>query len=352
MIYNEKYLGELNKNINMIRDLEKLQSKKILITGATGMIGSAIIDILMEVNNVINLNIKVYIASRNHENAKMRFNRYVDSKNIIFVNYDATKELDFGFEVNYIIHAASNAHPAAYSEYPVETMLANFIGVNNLLKYATENKNSRLLYVSSSEVYGNKEDNELYNEDDYGFVDILNPRACYPSSKRASETLCLSYKMQYSQDVVIARPGHVYGPTYTESDTRAFVQFANNSLNGKNIVMKSPGLQLRSYMYVLDCATAILTVLLKGESGEAYNISNSESIVTIRELAEMFAMLSNTKIEFHNPSDKEKSSYNLMSNSALNSKKLESLGWTGIYDLKIGVKNMLDILNIKKEHVL
>ena len=200
----------------------------------------------------------------------------------------------------------------------------------------------RILYISSSEVYGNKKDNEPYLEDEYGYVDILDSRSCYPSSKRASETLCAAYSKEYGVDYTIARPGHVYGPTMTANDNRASSQFPRDVLAGKDIIMKSSGAQLRSYCYVLDCASAILTILLAGKNGEAYNISNKDSVVSIREMAESFAKNAGQKIVFENPSDIEKMAFNKMNNSSLNASKLESLGWKANFNLEQGVIATLD----------
>ena len=176
----------------------------------------------------------------------------------------------------------------------------------------------------------------------YGFVDILNPRACYPSSKRAAETLCAAYKKEYGVDVVIIRPGHVYGPTMTDTDNRASSQFPRDVKAGKNIIMKSAGTQLRSYCYVLDCATAILTVLLNGESGEAYNVSNKNSVVTIREMAEAFAEVGGKKLIFEEATKAESASFNLMQNSSLTSEKIEALGWSAQFDMLSGARRTLN----------
>ena len=127
-----------------------------------------------------------------------------------FCQYDATLPFHAESGFDYIIHGASNASPAVYAAEPVETMLSNFIGTQNLLNEIRQKKAGRFLYISSSEIYGEKDGTLPYSENSYGFVDILNPRACYPSSKRAAETLCAAYKKEYGVDVVIIRPGHVY----------------------------------------------------------------------------------------------------------------------------------------------
>ena len=140
------------------------------------------------------------------------------------------------------------------------------------------------------------------------------------------------------------RPGHVYGPTATATDTRASSQFPRDVLAGQDIVMKSPGTQLRSYCYVLDCVSAVVTVLLHGRRGGAYNISNPNSVVTIRQMAQAFADAAGRKIVFDNPSDAEAKSYNLMDNSALDSSALQALGWQGLFDLPAGVAATLDAM--------
>lgn len=338
----KEYLDALAAGVNAVLSKEKLKEKKILVTGATGLIGSAIVDTLVYMNQTMNYRMEIFAAGRTVEKLEKRFESEKDE--IRFVSYDASKEFTFEETVDYIIHCASNAHPAAYTKYPVETMTANMFGTQQLLEYLKRKGAGRLLLVSSSEVYGKKETNDLYREEDYCFVDILNPRACYPSSKRVAETLCACYLQEYRVDSVIVRPGHVYGPTMTAEDSRAYAQFARNVLAGEDIIMKSAGQQLRSYCYVIDCVSALLTVLLEGKSGDAYNISNKDSIVTIREFAEAVAEEAGRKVCMQTVDETEKKGYNLMECSALDAEKLENLGWQGDYPLKRGVKSMLEIM--------
>lgn len=341
MNYTDGYLRDLVRIQDVIPNISLLKEKSILITGAGGLIGSAIVDFLIELNDLQKYKINIYIAGRNYEKIKNRFEERMDRSDIHYIEYDACLPIHFEKKVDYLIHGASNANPAAYDSQPVETMLANFIGIQNLLEYVHICGVDRILYISSSEIYGKKENNLSYKEEDYNFLDILNPRACYPSSKRAAETLCAAYQKEYNINAVIVRPGHVYGPTMTPQDTRAASQFAKNIVDGKNITMKSAGTQLRSYCYVLDCVSAIITVLLNGKRGEAYNISNPESIVTIKDLAKCFAEVGNRNIEFEIPTVTETASYNLMNNSSLNSTKLQDLGWYGLFNMEDGVRATL-----------
>lgn len=341
MKYTDEYIKDLKEAQNNIPGIQQLKDSSILITGAGGLICSVLVDFLHYLNETVNMGIRIYVGARDEAKINNRFNRLVNGVDFHFFQYDALKEIDADIHFDYIVHGASNANPALYVSQPVETMLAILNGTQKILEYALIHSAKRVLLISSSEIYGKKEERNAYSEQDYNYVDILNPRACYPSAKRAAETLCASYLQEYNVDSVIVRPGHVYGPSATESDNRASSQFPKDVVNGHDIVMKSAGAQLRSYCYVIDCVTAILTVLMNGESGEAYNISNSNSVVSIRQMAEEFAKAGGKQVLYENPSDVEKISYNLMSNSCLTSNKIEDLGWKAVFELKRGVEATL-----------
>lgn len=343
MIYTQEYWDNVNQVIKCIPNVDWINGKSILITGATGMVCSSIVEILFRLNES-GAGIRIYLAGRSKPRVENRFSGFVEGEDYFYVEYDVTESKAIDVSPDFIIHGAGNANPAIYSKQPVETMLGNLIGLNTLFDLAVKKKSKRLLYISSSEVYGNKTENRPYEETDYGFIDILNPRACYPSAKRAAETLCVSYGVEYGIETVIVRPGHIYGPTIRRSDSRASAQFTWNVIDGRDIVMKSAGTQMRSYCYTLDCASAILTVLLNGKDRNAYNISNRASVVSIRDVAEAFAKYAGRKIVFQNPSDAEAKSYNMMNNSSLNAEKLESLGWKGVFDLNAGVKSTITAL--------
>lgn len=336
--YSSDYWKDVNRVTELIPNVKQLFSKRIMITGGTGMICSAVAEILFCLNHERNANIDILLAGRSRNRMMERFYCFSEGRDYSFVEYNATKNQELSQCTDYIIHGASNANPLIYTAQPVETMLANFLGLNNLLEMGVKTGSKRLLYVSSSEVYGNKTGNQPYKEKDYGYVDILNQRACYPSAKRAAETLCTAYGQEYGLDTVIVRPGHIYGPTITETDSRASAQFTQNAIEGEDIVMKSAGMQMRSYCYVLDCASAILTVLLNGKSGDAYNISNKASVCTISDIALALAHAGGQKVVYENATDEEKKGYNLMSNSSLDAAKLEKLGWRACFDLEEGAE--------------
>ena len=340
----ENYYKSVKASLNSIVNVEKLKNSSILITGSTGLICSSIIDELLVLNELFDYNIRIYACARSQNSINKRFERYKDNKNLIYIQYDAKENIDFNVKVDYVIHGASNASPELYVKEPVETMLSNIFGMKNLLEFSKNNTVKSLVYISSSEVYGIKENVKPYVEDEYGYIDILNVRSSYSSSKRATETLCISYANEYDLDVKIVRPGHIYGPSAKETDRRISSSFLRDALRGENLVMKSAGEQISSYCHSLDCASAILTVLLSGRSGEAYNISNKNSIITIKEMAEIISRIANVELILQLPNDLEIKQQNPMNNSSLNSYKLETLGWKGIFTAEEGFKETYSVL--------
>lgn len=339
--YCDEYWDDVAKVVDHIPYVTKLWNKTILITGATGMVCSAVAEILLFLNKQRNAGINIILAGRDREKLLDRFYCFEEGSDYHFYPYDATSIKEIKVNTDYIIHGASNAYPAIYTKEPVETMLSNIVGLNTLLSSAVRFGTKRVLYVSSSEVYGNKDNLLPYGENDYGFVDILNQRASYPSAKRAAETMCIAYSEEYHLDTVIVRPGHIYGPSISSKDTRASAEFTRNAHNGEDIIMKSAGAQLRSYCYTLDCGSAILAVLTVGETENAYNISNKDSIVSISEIAKALAAAAGTKVIIETPSEQEAKGFNLMSNSSLYSEKLEALGWNAVFSLSEGVTRTL-----------
>ncbi len=346
MIYKSTlWLKDLEKVIKVLPELERLAGKSVMITGAAGLICSSVVDILIRYNETHDNKITIIAAGRDYSKMQKRFGSYSEKDYFCFVEYDASKNNNRIEEApDYIIHGAGNAFPGLIMKEPVETMLGNFMGVHELLNYAKTNGSKRLLYISSSEVYGKKENSFPYKEDEYGYIDILNARNSYSVGKKAAETLCVSYSMEYGIETVIVRPGHIYGPTASPYDNRVASVWAYMAAKGEDIVMKSDGSQLRSYCYCLDCASAILKVLLSGENAHAYNISNPDSVISIKQLAEIISEAGKVELKFEFPTEDEAKAFNPMSNSSLESKSLEGLGWKGSFDAKRGLAHTVTIL--------
>ena len=276
---------------------------------------------------------------------KERFHHFVEREDFSFVRYDASKtDNNIAENADYIIHGASNASPNMIIKEPVETILSNLLGIKYLLDYAKNVKSKRILYISSSEVYGKKIGNEPYKEDEYGYIDLLNSRNSYSIGKCAAETMCVSYAEEYDVESVIVRPGHIYGPTASPNDVRVGSAWAYTVAKGENLVMKSDGCQVRSYVYSLDCASAMLKVLLSGENCHAYNISNPDSIITIKELGELLSIAGGVKLKMELPTEAEIKGFNPMRNSSLESTSLLKLGWNGCFDAAEGLTHTVEIL--------
>ena len=319
---------------------EKFSRTNILVTGATGLIGGCLVEALM-------MNPKrdyhVYASGRNEERARSRFKDFADNPAFHFLRYDVMQPLQSDIHIDYIIHAASNASPNFFAQKPVEVIKSNIDGVAHLMDYGMSHGMKRFLYVSSGEVYG-EGDGRVFTEDYSGYVDCAKPRSCYPSSKRAAETLCVSYAAEYGADVVIARPCHTYGPHFTEQDNRVYAQFIRNVLHDEDIVMKSTGEQFRSWCYVVDCVSALLHILLNGTNGEAYNIADADSNISIRELAETIATIGGKKVVIDVPNADEKRGFNPVSKSVFSTVKLKSLGWKPYTTISRGLKKTIEEL--------
>ena len=340
--------GQWQEDIDKILtdlDLRSLSGSRIMVTGCTGLICSAIVDTLIRWNICHDEKIVIYAVSRNTDAVRERFKPYSEEQWFETDKYDATQPIDsLRTDCDFIIHGAGNASPGNIVREPVETMIANINGLKNLLDYSRKNGVKRLLYISSSEVYGRSEKTEPLSISDYGYINILDSRSSYSSAKRAGETMCVSYTDEYKVDSVIVRPGHVYGPTAKEDDSRVSSAWAYAVARGQDVVMKSNGAQIRSYCYVVDAASAIMRVLLSGDSMHAYNISNPDSVISIKEMAEIMAQAGGVEIKCDIPNEVEKKGFNPMLNSSLNSKELIDLGWEGKFDAEEGIEHTVSIL--------
>lgn len=345
-IYDSKlWISDLDEVIESLPELCELSDCSVMVTGCTGLICSAVVDVLIRWNKTHDNKIKILAAGRSENKVETRFAPYIGQPWFSFVTYDATStENTMTLPCDYIIHGASNASPNKIVKEPVETMLSNFTGMKYLLDYIKEKGGKRVLYLSTSEVYGKKEHNRPSKIDEYGWIDLLNSRSSYSIGKCAAETLCASYFNEYGVESVIIRPGHIYGPTAVKSDNRVSSAWAYAVARGEDIVMKSDGSQIRSYCYCLDSASAILKVLLKGEPAHAYNISNPESIISIRGMAEILAKSAGVGLKMELPTEAEKKGFNPMSNSSLDSTELLALGWKGLFNADRGFAHTIDIL--------
>lgn len=350
---NELYLEDVKKvSSDLQLNFKKLKNKKILITGASGLICSFLVDVLMYRNNFYHDNITMYLLCRNEKKLKERFAYYELEKisdnnksNIIYIIHDIKEKLTYDIKFDYLIHGASNTHPKLYATDPIGTINTNILGLNNILDYCTNKKPERIVMISSVEIYGeNKDDKIRFDEESSGYINCNSLRAGYPESKRLGESLSQAYIEQNGLDIVIARLCRVYGPTLLKDDSKALSQFIHNVLHNEDIVLKSEGNQYFSYLYMADVVSAILKIMFDGICGEAYNVSNVSSDIRLKDLAKLLADYANQKVIFDIPSDIEKKGFSKATVAVLDSHKLELLGWKSYYDIKNGLVRTLDIL--------
>ncbi|MCM1081966.1 MAG: NAD-dependent epimerase/dehydratase family protein [Clostridium sp.] len=329
---------------------EMLRGKSIVISGGTGMIGSFIVDVLMYQNEVMGLETHVYVIGRSKKKAWDRFGSYMDCDKLHFVCCDINEPLDISEPadlngIDYIIHAASNTHPAAYAGDPIGTISANVLGTKYLLDFAQKAGCKRFVFLSSVEIYGeNKGDTDKFAEDYLGYIDCNTLRAGYPESKRTGEALCQAYRKQHGLDVVIPRLSRTYGPTMLLSDTKAISQFILKGAYGEDIVLKSEGTQLYSYVYVADAASAIIKLMLEGENGQAYNVTSDASDLTLRELAKIIADYVGKRVVYELPDKVESAGYSKATKALLDCQKLKGTGWTPLYGIQDGLIRTIDIV--------
>jgi len=343
-LQDEIYRNDLKTALNGIVNSNRIYHKSILITGATGLIGSFAADLLLYANRIENAGVEIFLLARDEGRLRERFTSSVNESRLHFIIQDIVNPLEPIPPVDYIIHAAGDGFPSAFREHPVETMTPALLGTYQLLQYARENALQKFIYISSGEVYGKAVGTEhAFTEKESGYLDSMNVRSCYPMAKRCAETLCVSFGEQYHIPVVIVRPSHVYGACTSTHDNRATVQFLKEAAAGNDIIMYSDGRQMRSYTYVADCVSGIFTAMLNGANGEAYNIANAVSRVTIAEFAGILADKAGKNCIVKAPDENERREHTPVGYAVLDASKLEQLGWRGKYDIDQGIENMLAI---------
>ena len=348
---NDLYIEDIEYVIGLDLPWQKLKDKSVLISGATGLVGSFLVDVLMY-KNENGLNCTVYALSRNAEKAADRFSKWNDNQWLKFIPYDINKHFirDDLNTIDYVLHMASNTHPMQYSTDPIGTITTNIIGLQNMLDFAVDHNATRFAFTSSNEIYGeNRGDVELFDEDYCGYINCNTMRAGYPESKRCGEALCQAYRAQKGLDIVIPRLTRSYGPTMLMTDTKAISQFIRKGIAGDDIVLKSAGTQYYSYTYVSDAVSGILYVLLNGENGKAYNIADEKSDVMLKDLAKIIADLVGKKVVFEIPDAVEAAGYSKATKARLDGHRLKKLGWEAKYDIRTGMER---VVNILKELIL
>lgn len=343
MLFNSKYQDDLNHIFKTGLSIDQLKGNTIMVTGGTGLIGSYLIDLLMNATSQVDLH--VIAVCRNLQKAKIRFKNFLFNPHFSILCADVTKPLHYNGSIDYVFHTASNANPVLYATEPINTILTTVEGTNNILSFSVEHHVKKVVYLSSIEVYGeNRGDVERFDENYCGYINCNLTRSGYPESKRVAESLCQSYISQYKLDVVIARLGRTYGPTFTDADSRVIPQFIRNVLSGQDIIMKSNGLSQQSSVYVFDAIYALLVMLFFGANGEVYNICDNSKDVKVKTIAEIIALYCNKKVCFQLPDNTESKGFSVAKNTLMDSKKLQLIGWHPYFDIESGLRRTLEIL--------
>lgn len=320
---------------------ELLKGKTVLVTGATGLIGVSLVRSLLYMGDI-----KVLAFVRNENKAK---SIYEQNSNLEIVIGDIINPIDIIETVDYIFHCASVTTSKIMVEQPVETLITSIEGTKHILNLAKEKRCKSVVYVSSMEVYGafDNLDHEV-TEDDLGYIDPLKVRSNYPESKRLCENMCIAYLQEYGIPVKIARLAQTFGAGILQNENRVFAQFARSVINNENIILHTKGLSEGNYCYTRDCMTGLLTILLKGKDGEAYNVSNPNSHTTIVDMAKMVAhkiAKGNIEVLFDIPKTNT-FGYAADTKMKLNSNKLQQLGWKPEIGLEEAYKRMIeDMIN-------
>lgn len=334
---------DISKIISEDLPWDRFRDSSVLVSGASGMIPSYVVYTLLGLNDKYDMNIHVYALVRNESKARGIFGDILTRTDLTLMAQDVTDAISLSDKLDFIFHGASSARPGEHKAAPTSTIRANLTGTFNLLDLAVEKGAKDFVLMSSSEVYGKVPDGtEKISEDDYGYLDCLNPRSCYSEGKRAAETICASYNAEYGIKCTIPRFAHIYGPGLGLDDGRVQADFAANVVRGENIVMKSDGSSKRAYTYVSDAVSGMFYALLLGDE-TAYNIADSNSIISIRQLAEAFiasAPEKNLQLIIDIPEGSE-GMFNPAKFIGLDDSRIRSLGWIPKTDIHEGTRRMV-----------
>lgn len=313
--------------------VEEVKGKSFLVTGATGLVGSLFVKTILQGNKELDFGCKIVAVVRNIEKAKETFADYLEDNKLSFLICDLAKDsIKTEQPIDYIVHAAAVTTSKDMVAYPVDNIMISVSGTRNVLEFARLNNVKAVVYLSSMEVYGQMfvSDHRI-KEDELGYVDLTAARSCYPEGKRMCECLCNAYVAQYGLNVMSARLAQTFGPGILKNENRVFAQFAKSAINGTDIVLHTKGESEGNYVYTMDAICALVTILLRGTKGQAYNVSNAESHMTIAEMGELVASKvagGKIKLVFDIPEDADKLGYAPTTKMHLDNTKMCALGWT------------------------
>tara|TARA_Y100001936_G_scaffold232838_1_gene258175 strand:+ start:474 stop:1517 length:1044 start_codon:yes stop_codon:yes gene_type:complete len=268
-----------------------LNEKTVLIAGGKGFLGTYFKNVLIQINETLSKPMKIIIMDSLITSKEKNDEK---NPNIEFLEQDISQSFEIQNDIDYIIHTASIASPPTYRKFPIKTVDVNYEGTKNLLELAKEKKVTSMLFLSSSEIYG---DPDVFPtpESYVGKVSCTGPRACYDESKRLAETISILYFQQYNVPVKIARPFNVYGPYLNLNDGRIIPDFMNNAINKSQIIIHSDGTPTRSFCYASDAISGFFKLLFSNHNGIICNVGNDEE-VSVKDVANIIQNIMNKPI--------------------------------------------------------
>lgn len=335
---NEVLKSDMDIFIRNFIFINEIRHSKCIVTGATGLIGSTIIRCLLMLNEKCEADISIIGLVRNVAKAENIFQH----SEVKWLDYDLTQPFDLQEEnVDYIFHCACPTSSKYYIENPVELIKTSVQGSLSLLDYAVKHSVRGMVYLSSCEVYGSVlDDSQELTEEYSGYVNPLDVRSGYPMAKRMVECLCHSYSKEYKIPVMIARLTQTFGAGVSLADNRVFAQFCKSVINNEDIVLHTKGESAKPYCYTIDAVNALFYLLFCGDSGQAYNVANTSTYISIKDLANFvineFSTTSKIVID-----EKEGMGYAPVTRLKMSTQKLEHLGWRPIYSLSEMFENII-----------
>lgn len=340
--------NEWGKNLILKEDLENISNEfseqnffkdsSVLVTGATGLIGSLLVRSLAFVNRVYDLNMQIIPFVRNEKKAKDVFGDLLDRKDICLLVGDVTEKIKTDKKVDYIFHTASVTTSKTFVENPVGTLNVAIDGTRSVFEFAKESRAKSVVYVSSMEAFGITDPNkEKIKEEDLGYIDVLSVRSSYSEGKRICETISAAYASQYNISIKIARLAQTFGAGVSAEDNRAYASFTRSALKGEDIVLHTTGNSVGNYCYTSDAILGLIAILCHGKQGEAYTVVNEETSMKIKDVAALVASTisgGKSKLVFDIPESALTYGYAPDVTMRLSNEKLRSLGWEPKVDLK------------------
>ena len=347
---NPLYAEDLELVASCGADWDVLNGATVGVSGATGMVGTLLVDALMHMARTGRLDVRVVALGRSEQRARARLPYFGDPR-------FAFEELDVSVPgasphaaANVVVHLASTTHPRAYATQPIGTITSNVVGLQNLLEWQLASVEAlgvpgRFVFASSVEIYGeNRGDVERFDEGYCGQLDCNTLRAAYPEAKRLCEALCQAYAAGRGAHVFVPRLPRILGPTLLPSDTKALSQFLHKAVAGEDVVLKSEGTQTYSYLYATDAVSALLWVLTRGEEGVAYNAADERCDVALRDLAACVAEAGGGKVVFDLPDEVERAGYSTATKALLDASRLRTLGWRAHFGIEEAVARTVAML--------